>query len=108
MEIPPDQRLAARAFVQSAREIKSTERRMIRGDVVSLVVLCLAIGVNGVNTLAGGFFGGVSIVIVALLSFVAGIKFVRVTDRRESYRAMVESADQVEMALAFHDLDDAS
>lgn len=108
MEIPPEDRPAAREFVGIARQAESVERRMFRSDVVALVALVAAIVINGAMAMAGDAVSVFNVAIVALLSFVAGMKFVRVSDRRETYRTMVESANEVETALAFHDLDDAS
>lgn len=108
MEIPPEDRQAAHAFLAVANEVRVAERRMVRDDVVALAALGAAIGINVYGAMAGGVFGALSMAVVVILSFVAGMKFVQVHNRRESFRQVDAMADQTETALAFYELDDAS
>lgn len=109
MDIPPEQRDAARAFVEQASDIRRSERLRVRADVLSTIVLMAAVAINALNAvvLTSGTGRMIAVAASIALAVVAGMRIASVVERRASYRNLVSVAERTETALAFADLDDA-
>lgn len=109
MEIPPESRAEARAFLEHAGRMEQIERRQIRWDGFSLVAIGFAMAMNIVaavlndSTALSALYPAAN----AALGLAFGMTLVRVQRRRAEYRQLVAFAAETETALAFHELDEA-
>lgn len=108
MDIPREEREKAREFVIHMGEICTLERRMVRDDAAGFALLAVAVVVNvAIGLSAGGIIGAGNVVGAIVLAFLAGVKYVRTTERRATFRRLADAREEVETALAFAELDDA-